>query len=160
MKKLILIITFFTVLNTFGQVQTINSQLKLNNVTQGSLSDSILVKSSDGLVKYIKKSVLLTGTGVPGDPLDLDNIIIPATNKVTNGDFLANLSGEWKTTGSGSTVNITTGILNVSMPSFGTAYQELPIVIGHKYYITFKCKTTDPQIKLLLLMDRLIMNHI
>ena len=60
MKK---IYAFLLLFASFGYAQNhiIHNQLKLNNVQQGSASDSILVRGSNKIVKFVKKSDLLSG---------------------------------------------------------------------------------------------------
>ena len=48
-----------------AQTQTLNSQLKLATVNQGSASDSILVRGEDKIVKYVEKSDLMFSSYVP-----------------------------------------------------------------------------------------------
>jgi hypothetical protein len=60
-----IIIVLFTVVSS-AQVQTITPQLKLATVNEGTASDSVLVRGSNGVVKYVKKSDLLES--VSGTP--------------------------------------------------------------------------------------------
>ncbi len=56
MKKILLLfITFFS-LSVSAQIYTINPQLKLNTVTEGTANDSVLVRAADGLVKHVPQS--------------------------------------------------------------------------------------------------------
>lgn len=55
-KQLLLIITLLFACASRAQVYTINSELKLNNVSQADASDSLLVWDNDGVVKYISRS--------------------------------------------------------------------------------------------------------
>jgi len=54
----------FVVTISYAQTQTKNSQLKLTNVPQGSASDSILVRGSNGIVKFVKRSSFSSGSTV------------------------------------------------------------------------------------------------
>jgi len=54
----------FIVTVSYAQTQIINSQLKLTNVPQGSASDSILVRGSNGIVKFVKRSSFSSGSTV------------------------------------------------------------------------------------------------
>ena len=52
----------FAVSISYAQTQTINTQLKLANVPQGAASDSILVRGADRIIKFVKKSDLLSSS--------------------------------------------------------------------------------------------------
>jgi hypothetical protein len=68
MKKIYYaLLLLFAVTVNYAQTQTINSQLKLTNVPQGSASDSILVRGSNGIVKFVKRSSFSSGSAPASD---------------------------------------------------------------------------------------------
>lgn len=60
MKNLFSILFLFFAVSLTAQTQTFNTQVKFKNVPQGTKSDSIAVLGSDGLLKYIKSSDLVS----------------------------------------------------------------------------------------------------
>lgn len=59
MKKILLLLLAITFNLSQGQTYTINSQLKLNTVSAGSVHDSILVRGNDKIIKYLPASDLI-----------------------------------------------------------------------------------------------------
>ncbi len=77
MRNLILSAFLMLCISLCAQVQTINSQLRLNNVQPGAPSDSVLVRGSNGIVKFRPASEI--GGGQPFVPsleqvTDVDNV--------------------------------------------------------------------------------------
>lgn len=66
MKKLLTaLFAICLAISVQGQTYTINSQLRLNTVHEGTASDSILVRGADKIIKYIPKSDILLGVETP-----------------------------------------------------------------------------------------------
>ena len=104
-----------------AQTKVINSKLQVNVVDEGVVSDSILVRGSDKVLKYVKKSVLLTDylkqadlTAANTSLDDTDLVVAPATelqgfaDKVDEALLKARGTGVSSTYFSGVTVDGTT----------------------------------------------------
>lgn len=60
MKKLFLLLSFLFYVFSFSQVQTFNTQVKLNNVPDGITSNPVMVRAADGIVKKIPFTSLIS----------------------------------------------------------------------------------------------------
>jgi hypothetical protein len=74
MKKIYALLLLVAVSIASAQNSKIHNPLQLLNVPQGSASDSILVRGSNGIVKFIKKSNLLAGSG-GGSAVPLQSVL-------------------------------------------------------------------------------------
>ncbi|WP_417289599.1 hypothetical protein [Corallibacter sp.] len=82
-KQLLLIITLLFACASRAQVYTINSELKLNNVTQADASDSLLVWDNDGRIKFLSSQSLFENIKQVDDYEDIP--FKPGVYKVNNG---------------------------------------------------------------------------
>jgi hypothetical protein len=122
MKKILIALLFLLGLGSINaQTKVINSKLQVNVVDEGVVSDSILVRGSDKVLKYVKKSVLLTDylkqadlTAANTSLDDTDLVVAPATelqgfaDKVDEALLKARGTGVSSTYFSGVTVDGTT----------------------------------------------------
>lgn len=95
MKKILSILAFLLISVTFAQTQTFNTKVKLNNVPEGSATDSVLVRGSDGIIKYVKKSDLIPDSPAPSVP-NLTQVLIAGST--TSGQIIQTGMGQSNTT--------------------------------------------------------------
>jgi hypothetical protein len=131
MKKILFIL--FSISLSYGQ-QIINSQLKLTNVPQGSALDSILVRGSSGIVKFVKKSDLLSGVTTVTDVSATVRGVVNNTSLQELGgvDKLINGIRIGKGAGTSTTFNTVFGAFALPLNTTGTqntalGYFTLPV---------------------------------
>jgi hypothetical protein len=86
MKKILFIL--FSISASYGQ-QIINSQLKLNNVPLGTATDNVLVRGSDGIIKYALRSGFSGG----GSAVTLQSVLETGNTASFNGGFVSMFTG-------------------------------------------------------------------
>ena len=119
---LFLLLLSFKSLN--GQTKVINSKLKVTVVDQGVISDSILVRGSDQILKYVKKSDLLAAytksvdLSAANTSLDDTNLSVVSANNLQ--DFAQGIDNAvLKDRGTGVSVSYTSSVV-----SGGTTFSQ------------------------------------
>ena len=116
MKKIFFLIAIIFTIATQSQVYTINSHLKLNTVSEGTTSDSVLVRGSDKIVRCLPISTIVSGNSTP----TLQNVADAGNNSTTrlevvNGPNTNIMSGGFSSVSDGTlTSSMTNSIINTN----------------------------------------------
>ena len=131
MKKIFSLLLFFILSISFGQLKE-NRQLQLTNVPQGSASDSILVRGSNGIVKFVKRSSF-PGSTVADASATVKGIVNNLSLQELGGvDKLINGIRIGKGSGTSTTFNTVLGASSLTVNTTGTqntalGYYTLPV---------------------------------